>query len=508
MSYNSFLFIGIFLPLCALLYVRTPQKDRWAILLTASLLFYVALSTWLLVVLLAEAYVTWRIAKKMDALENTDEKSGNRRKEKHRLARRGIWFLLAVLVLLKYTNFVAETFFAMAHLSFKALPISVPLGISYYTLQSVSYLCDVRDRKIGAQPRYWKLVLYLSFFPTIMEGPITRYKEVEKQLFAGADITYVSLCQGSQRIVWGMFKKVVLADHLNTAVNTIFTSFTTIGKVTLTGAILCTLQLYMDFSGTIDIAIGAARIFGIVLPENFRGPFFAKDAADFWRRWHITLGTWLRDYVFYPVSLSKTGMNLTRKLKKHPFLSRYVGPSLALFAVWLCNGLWHGPKWTYVLYGMYYFVLMEGEMLLSGPLKKFYEKRQIKQSVWWLRLIRFVKVSIMVMVGELFFRASSFTVGWTMLKAWFVNFQPGFAILKAKALGGMDPFDILIVGIGTAIVLIVDILKECRVSIRSLFSHLPLPVRWTIWYAAILVVLIFGAYGPGYDAVMMMYAGF
>lgn len=508
MSYNSFLFIGIYLPVCAWLYAHTSQKKRWIILLAASLLFYITLSSWLLAVLLGEAFVTWIIGRKMAALDDMDEKPRRHVEEKRRLARYGIWFLLLILIVLKYTNFVLETIFSIVHLPFQELSIFVPLGISYYTLQAISYLCDVRDKKIAAQPCYWRLVLYLSFFPTIMEGPITRYREVEKQLFAGNDITYTSLCQGSQRILWGMFKKIVLADHMNTAVKTIFTSFTGIGKVTLLGAILCTLQLYMDFSGTIDIAMGAARTFGIFLPENFRQPFFAKDAADFWRRWHITLGTWLRDYVFYPVSLSKGVMKLTRKMKKYPFAARYIGPSLALFAVWLGNGLWHGPKWTYVLYGMYYFVLMEVEMLLMKPMAKFYEKKGIEQSAWWLRIVRFIKVFVIVMVGELFFRAPSFTVGWTMLKAWFVNFQPGFSILKAKALGGMDPFDILTVCMGMIIVLIVDILKEGHISIRQLFSQLPLPIRWIVWYTAILVVLVFGAYGPGYDAVMMMYAGF
>lgn len=180
---------------------------------------------------------------------------------------------------------------------FKIPKMLIPIGISFYTLQGLSYIFDVYKGKIDADTNLGRLALFMSFFPCIMEGPICRYNDTAIKLYDGEDLTYKNLAFGAQRILWGLFKKMIIADRLNPFIEKIFCEYNSLdGGVILLGAIFYTIQLYADFSGTIDVVIGSGELFGISLPENFRQPFFSKNISDFWTRWHITLGTWFRDY--------------------------------------------------------------------------------------------------------------------------------------------------------------------------------------------------------------------
>ena len=193
-----------------------------------------------------------------------------------------------------------------------------------------------------------------------MEGPICRYGETAQQLWAGNPITYHNLTFGVQRMLYGFFKKLVIADRLNLLVVTVFDGYMDYdGGVIALGMVCYTCQLYMDFSGVMDIVIGCAEIFSVTLPENFRQPFFSRSVSEFWRRWHITLGTWFRDYVFYPLSLSEPLKRLTKSARKK--WGNHFGPlcasAVALFCVWFCNGLWHGAAWCFLFFG---FIILLG----------------------------------------------------------------------------------------------------------------------------------------------------
>ena len=240
-------------------------------------------------------------------------------------------------------------------------------------MQAVSYIVDVYKKKTPADRNLWRLALYMAFFPSIMEGPICRYSETAEALYAGERLTYHNITFGSQRIVWGLFKKVVLADRLSPLVELVFSKYTQYGGITvLLGAICYTLQLYADFSGCIDMTIGTAEMFGVRLPENFRQPFFSRTASEFWRRWHITLGAWFKDYIFYPLSLTKWIKSMGKKARLK--FGRHVGPVIQtivpLLAVWLSNGIWHGTGWNYIFFGLYYFVLILTGNLLEPLIGK------------------------------------------------------------------------------------------------------------------------------------------
>ncbi len=503
MNYHSIGYFAFFLPIVICLYSIIPQNRRWYVLLGGSAVFFALWSKFAAAWVLVTAAIAWfggnTLAKMKKAPKGADRKAF--KKKKRQILTIAVLAAVVLLAALKYTNFFGSTFFGRA---WKWKQITVPIGISYFTLQAISYLCDISDGKIEPAPSYFHLLLYLGFFPTLAEGPIVRFADVSGTLFAGTPVTYINLTHGYQRILWGLMKKTVIADHIAPAMSSFYDTYSTVGSMSLAAMIFCTIQLYADFSGTIDIAIGTAQIFGIPLTENFRQPFFAKNAGDFWRRWHITLGAFLRTYIFYPVSLSKPVRTLTKHVQKvfGKKAARYVGPMIALLCVWLTSGIWHGPSWTYVGYGLYYFVLIFIEVLLEDWIKK-----HINENALWFRIFRFIKLCILVGVGELYFMAPSVETAFTMMKSIFVNFRPE-VLLNEWSMLGPGLTDYMIIFFSFAIVIAVSICKEKKISIRAKLEKLPEPVRWCFWYAAIAYVLLFAAYGPNFRAIDMMYAGF
>ena len=225
--------------------------------------------------------------------------------------------LLGMLIVLKYSKFFGtniNSLFGLMNLPIQ-IPIPhfiMPIGISFYTLQAISYIIDVYKEKIKADKNIGRLALFISFFPQIMEGPICRYEETANSLFEGKKTSYKNLTFGIQRILFGLMKKTIIVDRVNPLILEIFNNYSNYdGGIMAVGMVLYTLQLYMDFSGVMDIVIGTAEMFGVKMPENFRQPFFSKTIAEFWTRWHITLGAWFRDYIYYPVCLTDKCKKLT-----------------------------------------------------------------------------------------------------------------------------------------------------------------------------------------------------
>lgn len=514
-AYSTWMYFALFLPAVILIYNFVKEEKRYLVLLFASWFFFITLSGWLFLIYAAETVWTWRIGL---SIQKVSEDNALKRKEKTAKKKKilllGIISLLLVLYLLKYLDFTGVNIVNLLNLfslnlSWKMLYIVAPVGISYFTLEAVSYLTDVYRENIAAERMYTRVALYMGFFPKLIEGPITRYEDDSKTLFSGIPISYANLTSGYQRILLGLFKKLMIADHLAPAVDIVYKWDDPAGSVSVFAAIIFTIQEYMDFSGTIDIVIGSARIFGIGLAENFRQPFFAKNAGDFWHRWHITLGTFFRDYIFYPVSVSKGVMKFTKKVKDvfGMAVSRLAAPTIAIFLVWLANGVWHGPQWTYIFYGMYYFVWIFIENVLEKPFLSLLEKMKMTEDSGPVKVFRAVKLFFIVIFGEMFFRAESMGRGFEMFKVIFTDFD-GKELTKHLGDFGMDFHDYVTVMIAFLLIMLLNILKEKNVPYRDKFMALPTPVRWIIWYAVMMSIVIFGAYGSGYDAAGMIYAKF
>ena len=398
-SYFSVAFLVLFLPVSVVVYAVIPQRARKYFLLIASFAFFWLISGQLiaylcLIIMGVHYFGLWldRIqTQKSAALKAVpkEEKKALKKVYLHR-SRRVLLFaavlMIGGLLVIKYSPFFTTNVNSLLLLlnipiQFDIPSYIMPIGISFFTLQAVSYLFDVYRGLIKADDNILRLALFMSFFPQIVEGPICRYGQTANQLWNVKQIEFENLKLGAVRILFGLMKKLVIADRLNPMIKQIFSHYDDYqGGIIALGAIAYTIQLYCDFSGTMDAVMGVAQIFGVTMPENFQRPFFSKSISEFWKRWHITLGTWFKDYIFYPVTMSKPMKNLTSSARKK--LGNHFGPllagSIALFCVWFCNGLWHGSAWGYIFFGMYHFVLILSGNIIAPAVTAFNKKHQFR----------------------------------------------------------------------------------------------------------------------------------
>lgn len=521
------LYVGMFLPVAYLVYFVLPKRWRWTVLLVASYTFFWQTSKRLMVYLFAATLATWAGGLLLERTKNslpkpTDHKEtrDERKARRARLQRRMRWVcavavlvVLGMLVVLKYGNFLQRIFTKLVPVGHKTPVASVllPLGISFYTLSALGYLIDVYRGKYPACKNLGTIALFLSFFPALTEGPISRFDELAPQLRAGEIARRERLVYATQLIVWGMVKKIVISDRIAPLVNMIFDNHSKYqGVMVLIAAALYTLQLYADFSGVIDIARGSAELFGITLAQNFRQPFFSKSVNEFWRRWHMTLGSWLRDYVFYPVSLSSATRTMSGWARTHLTgnLARIVPTLLALLAVWAATGIWHGAAWKYVAYGLYYFGIVLIGMLLEPALAAFFERTGIKRDGLLNQSVAMLRTVVLVIFGMMLFRANGLHAFLQMFRSIFAG--PGTEALADNYwLSFQVSFDDLIVTlIGGAVMLAVDLAHEHDVALRPLLLEHGTALRWACGIALVAILLTFGAYGVNYIPIPSIYANF
>ena len=523
-AYYSMAYMVMFLPLTLIVYSITPRKLRKYALLLASYGFYWLVSGELLAVLLLETLSIFAFGKWLGALGSRrdeqvkaaarEERKGIRKKYLHRMR---LVVLLAMLVhfglllLVKYSGFFAQNINQLFGAHLRVPRFIQPLGISFFTLQAAGYILDVYRGSQKADGNIGRLALFMAFFPCIVEGPICRYGETAQQLWEVQAIRGRDLKRGVERILWGMLKVVVVATRLNGFVEAVFDSPGLMqgGQIAL-AAVLYTIQLYMDFSGVMDAVAGTAEIFGVKLPENFEQPFFSRSIQEFWTRWHRTLGAWLRDYVFYSVTTAKGIKKLTGAARKK--LGNHFGPllagAIALLCVWLMNGLWHGAGWNFIFFGLYHFALILLGSAFAPAARAFHEKTHIPEDSRIWKAFQRLRTALLVVVGELFFRAPTLTRGFQMLGRIFSD--PRLTSLDVPLRAGLmfDGKDLLITGVSLLIVAAVGVAREKKIDLREALEGRRMAVRWIVLYALILFILVFGAYGKGYMQIDPMYANF
>ena len=344
MVFSSLFFLYLFLPLSLIAYYVAKPRYRNAVLIVCSLVFYAwgePIFIWLLLMSTLLNYLFGRLI-------SADPES---RTAKVSLVL-SLVFHLGMLILFKYTGFFIENLNNWFSLSIPVPNFPLPIGISFYTFRAVSYIVDCYWGKVEAEQKFSRFLLYMTFFPVIMQGPIARYETMQNQL-AVRCCNPSDLYEGMMRVIIGLGKKVIIADNLGNIVDQFLANGNIEQQTTLGawyGVIVYAMQIYFDFSGYSDMAIGIARMMGFQLEENFRHPFLCKDITEFWQRWHISLGTFFRDYVLYIPIFGKR--------------RKYGG----LFLVWFCTGLWHGASWNFVLWGLIFFVLLTIERLGLGKL--------------------------------------------------------------------------------------------------------------------------------------------
>lgn len=524
MSYTSFAFFILYFGITYIIYSLMPQKAKWCVLLVGSYIFYFVATKGHVAAIIIATVLVWGsglIIQKLNAdfkqkrkeTEKAQRKKLKAKYKRYKLAvlNIGIIATLAILLVCKYSNFFILSTNSIFGTDFDKVHFIQPMGISFYTLQAVSYLTDVYRGKYDACKNPLRVSLYLSFMLTVVEGPVARWDQFGVQLKECKKFNPSDLVYGAQRVVWGLFKKIVIADRAAGFVNAVFDSHDKYGGlVVVCGIVFYTIQLYFEFSGVMDVVCGMGEMMGLKLPENFSRPFFAKSINEFWQRWHITLGGWLRDYIFYPISLSKPFMNLTKSARKkfNPYYANLIPTSVALFFVWFTNGFWHGAGWKYIVYGLYYYVLMMFGLFLEPVFRKVCDKLKIDRKSKSYGIFQIIRTAFIVNIGMLIFRADTLEQAVSMFTSIFTK-MPSSCVNPGASQGfGLDVFDYIIVAVGVLIVFAVSLMMEKGIDVRARIAKLPFAVKFIGFMAAIFIVIIFGAYGDGYGVVDLIYANF
>ena len=507
MEITSFYFLCFFAALLALYYL-VPKKGQWVLLLAASLVYYwFAGSGWLILYPAAATAVTFASTAAMERAE----KAG-RQGLRTAAVLADVLFLIGVLALLKYLKFGTQ----QADGTVRAL--AVPLGLSYYTFTLAGYAIDVYNGIAERQRNPAKLLLFGMFFPTMVSGPIQTYRETGAELFRPHRLDYRTVTRGLQRMVWGFFKKLVISERAAVLANTIFQGYGQYpGAYIWFGAVMFTMQLYTDFSGCMDIVIGAAEALGIRLPENFTQPFFSKTISEYWRRWHITLGVWMRNYVFYPLLRTKGMMQLSRTLRKKwgKKAGKEITTILAMFVLWTAVGLWHGGDIKYVIGSglLHWFYIVAGELTLPFW-KKVLPALHIRMEGKGADFFRIARTFFLVNIGNVFFNAASAEDACAMLRLGVSRWNPQVLVNGSLLSLGLDWEDMVILAFSVLVLFLVDLLSVLPdrrgnvMCVRDRIAERKLPVRWLIWLCLLFFVIIFGEYGPGYSSAAFIYQGF
>jgi D-alanyl-lipoteichoic acid acyltransferase DltB (MBOAT superfamily) len=509
------------------------NKHQWIVLLLSSYIFYLASGVKMMVFLLFATLVTYFAAL---LLENSNKKLHiqldqenkiltNEQKKKYRAGNKkrksliltiSLILIFGVLGFVKYYNDFSLNIASLLKLfSYEVnLPkfnILLPLGISFFTFQSAGYIIDVNRGKIKADRNLLKFALFVSFFPQIVQGPISRYDQLAHQFYEPHPFNFDQLKSGLLLVLWGFFKKLVIADRLAIAVNAIFTRYDDFSGLSIYfGILLFSFQMYCDFSGGMDIARGIAESMGINLEKNFERPFFSTSLDNFWRRWHITLGSWMRDYVFYPLSISKGFLKFGRFTRRifGTKIGKLIPTMIAMVITFLLVGVWHGPEWKYIAFGLYHGTLLSIGIFLTPFKSSMNEKLNINPEKMAWKLLSILWVFFLTTIGRYFILSDGFRHALWMLKRTFTNIN-----LKFLTDGTLMDLDLAPKGLGLvltsiAFLIIIEIFQERGVHFRKKIANQKLVVRWSIYLIGIFVVLIFGIYGINYNPSDFIYRMF
>ena len=379
-----------------------------------------------------------------------------------------------------------------------ASKLYLPLGISFYTLQGISYIVDIYKNKYQVEKNFIYFLLYMTFFPIFLQGPISRYEQLERQLITHHKFDYKQFCFGLQLALWGLFKKLVISNRLNMISNEIFdknTEYT--GIIMLLSGMCYALELYTDFSGAVDISRGIAQSMNINLIQNFNFPNSATSIKDFWSRWHISLSTWLRDYIYIPLGGNRKGT-----------FRKYINITITFFV----SGLWHGVGFKFIIWGLlhaFYQILAD---LIANTLNKIKETFKYKKALSLISdnnnleiLISKFTTFILVSIAWIFFRASNWKTAYTMIKK--INKKFLSSVEKLIESGSIDKKDFIVLIISLLILYIFERASQ-KIQVREKISNFILPIRWFLYILLIHTIVIFGIYGEGYNPANFIYMGF
>ena len=473
MNYISLLFFG-FLAVLFLLYYVLPKKAQWPLLLVGSLVFYAFASYAALPVLILEILITYALARGM-------EKSSRKKGWMAAI----ILMHLLVLILLMYVP-AWHAGFLKGSLTEKLI---APLGISYFTLIMIGYGIDVYREQIPAEKNVAKLVLFGLYFPSITQGPLNRYPQLSAQFAKEHSFDGKKIFHGLVRFGFGVFKKMVVANRVAAYLAAVHANEKAAGVFVLLGILLFFLQLYADFSGCMDIVLGVSEMFGIDLPENFRQPFFSRSVAEFWRRWHITLGNWLQEYLYYPVSMCPVAKKFIKNGPGKKKSRIRIVSCISFFLLWMTMAVWHGPQIGFVFLGIQYALVFIVTFLLGPVSKRFAAKHPKLEANGFWKFFQRARTAVLIWPVFLFVPTLA------GIRTSFQQIVTKFHVEKLFD-GGLLKFDLdavqwilLLIGFVTMLLVSnIEVKKEMKIT--ELVLAQKLPVRILIYWFALIMILL------------------
>ncbi len=530
MLFVSYGFV-FFLIVLTTLYYLVPGKIQPILLLVGSWIFYF-FSGWVnIIYLLSTILMTYICSISIEMLKDQekcsleahktsfDKEIKKEIKKKYLIKRKriltiGIISCIGMLAVIKYSDFVIYNINSIISCFRKtnqitAMNILLPMGISFYVFQSVGYLIDVYRGKIKAEKSFINFSLFVSFFPQLIQGPISRYDKMADSLYQEHRFDRRKIAFGIQRILWGYFKKLVIADRLLIVVRTIVQApYEYDGAFVFAGMVFYAAQLYCDFTGGIDITIGIAEMLGITIEENFNRPYFSKSLKEFWNRWHISMGKWFTEYLFYPMSISRVMIKTTRWARNHlgDAIGRRISVYISCIVVWIATGIWHGAGWNFVAWGLGNCIILLFSQEMEPFYKWFHSKVNVSGKRWWDAL-RVLRTLLIVSILRLFDCYRDVPVAIDMFKG--MIRAKNWNIIINGSLGnlGLVLADYMVVIFGIIIVFMVS-LAQRKEPVRERIVKLAQPVRFAVWLALFMAIIVFGAYGKGYDAAQFIYNQF
>ncbi len=497
MSFNSIDYL-VFFPIVVLLYFVLPKKTRMYWLLFASYYFYMSWNVKYGLLILFSTVLTYICGLTLERIKQRYR--GKQQKSLNLIVIFSSLIInLGLLFYFKYTNFFINNVNSVLQkigidVQYSNFDIVLPVGISFFIFQAISYTVDVYRDEIQAEKNLFRYALFVSFFPQLVAGPIERSKNLLIQLRDNPKFDVDNAKNGLLIMMYGLFMKIAVADNISTIINPIFNSADNYsGMMLLFATIMFAFQIYCDFNGYTQIAIGSARVLGFKLNQNFDSPYMGSSIKDFWRRWHISLTSWFRDYLYIPLGGSRKG-----KLRKQ----------INTMIVFLCSGLWHGAAWHYVVWGGLNGLFSVIEDIFK-PVKERIDKHlSIDKGKWMYKVFQRIITFILIDFTWLFFRATSLTTALHILKkivsdfrlAWFVNFEFVSAFESSYVL--------MTVMVPLFIIIALDVIKYYGKDIKAAIFSQQIVFRWVIYATIMLAILYWSLYGTGYEQTQFIYFQF
>ena len=493
MLFNSLEFL-IFFPLVVAIYFIIPKKARYIWLLVASYYFYMCWNATYALLIGISTLITWLSGILLSKFEE---------KWKKQLVVAGSFISnLGILVFYKYFDFIIENINNVlssfgAELVSNPFDVILPVGISFYTFQALSYTVDVYRKEIIPEKNLLRYALFVSFFPQLVAGPIERSGNLLKQLRNVHTIevwNYDRITKGFAQMVWGMFQKMVIADRVAIFVNSVYNNLHAVGTVeTVVAVFAFSIQIYCDFAAYSTIAIGAARVMGFELMENFNTPYFALSIKDFWRRWHISLSSWFRDYLYIPLGGNRKGV-----------VRKYVN----IMITFLVSGLWHGASWNFVIWGGLHGLYQIIGELLAPVKKRIYEVCKVRQDVFSYQFGQILVTFILTSYTWVFFRAKDIEQVFYFFER-MTRWNPWVLFNEGLYAHGLDRVEVNILSVGLVILFLIELLRYLKK--KNFADFLMEQNLWFVWLVLIFMIMscvIYGVYGITFDSSQFIYFQF